>query len=298
MPLSLSEDCKSLHSSCSSMASFMSTLIQDISTTDQTNGDKLTIQIVADNAKLDSNQIQGMPHTQSLVTMQRKRSDKQISRWGHPSVSSRGSDLNLPQWASSGTLGREYRSSENFRKITSDTELLQIPSRKLSPRLTSKTKALPHKKGRQNSSENATWASMDVEPEARSQLFDLSLSLGVAGLDKGKPSGDKAIMVPRRRVSREVESASNAHVSSPTLPMRKSSIETGPSRKDSADSMPTLEENEISLQLTGGPREIGSSERTSSSPRTASAGRRKTRSTSNHLRDPAMSGLNVQIKEK
>jgi hypothetical protein len=219
------------------MASFMSNLIQgSVAHLSHSDYEKFTIDIVDDNAKLDLEHHNEIRHTQSLVVMRRTRSvNKQISRWENQYAPARMSDLNLSSGhhfknpsLSSSTGSSRNNSMPRFQKSTSESLLLKLPTRKESPRLTSRTKAPTYQKGGKKPSTNAIWTAADVAPTSHSNIFDLTVSLSpqpsdlVVEAPSAKSMGDAAILVPRRRISKDPDDYFEL---GPSLPRRKASLD-------------------------------------------------------------------------
>lgn len=155
------------NSSCSSMASFLNDLLQE------KGGGRVTpdqIDIVDDNAKREFDFSGAVPRCRSLVSLRRQRSGRQLSRWSSK-YERKDSDPNLM------TLGNRSSSPMNgFRKCTSDTTLLTLPARTVSPKLTCRA-AIGGSRSSGRSG-NATWSQADVQQSSRRpNLFDLTITL-------------------------------------------------------------------------------------------------------------------------
>ncbi len=186
------------NSSCSSMASFMSCLLQDnFERFDVQPEHHFQINIVDDNAKIGTRRDRDIPRCNSLVTMRRQRSGRQLSRWSN-SYQPRDSDQSLM------TFGRRRapRGSGGLQKSTSDTMLLQLPARSESPRLPSREESIATSIGR---SGNATWSDADVEKSnrrvERSEMFDLALDISLS--DCGRTMRPNLFLNPLSTVSLE-----------------------------------------------------------------------------------------------
>ena len=230
------------------MASFMASLIQGtIAMSNAADGEKFTVDIVDDNAKLNLDHRHGIRYTQSLVAIRRNRSEnRQVSRWENQIPATRVSEPFLST-SNSHRLKNPALASSNFKrkvfqKSTSEGIIMQMPMRSESPRLSSKTHAFSNHKAGKKTLENATWTSADVTPSIGSKLFDLVLSPEPSHmLDQttanAKSLGDTAILLPQRRVSKEP----NEHEFSPAPPRRKKSLE------ETDDSIEVLEEVETEI---------------------------------------------------
>jgi len=213
-----------------SMRSFMTSLIQGgKAVSNQVDGDKFTVDIVDDNAKLDLGLHRGNRSTQSLMAMMRNPSEnRQLLRWENHHVPDRASDIALFSSHTGPRLSHpDLLSSSNmrnlFHKSTSESMLMPMPMRTESPRFTSKTVAIsdpPDKKATGNASRaphkktsgNATWAPADVAPTTQPKLFDLALSLS-------RTRQDSAVLLPQRRTYKQTHEPELG----PSPPTRKKS---------------------------------------------------------------------------
>lgn len=139
----------------SSMSSFLSELF-DYHGFSFPNGDgEVEIHIVDDNAKSKQDKCASI----RLVTLRHSRSEKQVNRWGHndfkyiPRVES---DHSLAQPSILRTKQFSTKAENTIRATASDTMLLKMPTRKISPRLV--------KPGLSSSSntKNANWDKSDL----------------------------------------------------------------------------------------------------------------------------------------
>jgi hypothetical protein len=241
----LMQESQSGSSGFATMASFMSSLIQgSIAISNAADGEKFTVDIVDDNAKLNLDHHHGIRYTQSLVAMRRNRSEnRQVSRWENQIPPARVSEPFLST-SNSHRLKNPALATSNFKrkvfqKSTSEGIIMQMPMRSDSPRLSSKTHEISYQKAGKKALGNATWTSADVTPSGGSKLFDLVLSPGPSNMlaqaaANAKSLGDTAILLPQRRISKEP----NEHEFSPAPPRRKKSLE------ETEDSNEVLEEVE------------------------------------------------------
>lgn len=170
--------------SCSSMASFMSALLEEKMPRDSScEGFTVNVDIIEDNPTIKSPEQSenNIRRCQSLVTMRRRSrySSRQVSRWSNTfEPNHERSDPNL-------FLGTS-RSSDNYcsgmasRRVAS-TESLQLPKRMESPR-TFREEYLGGTRPKHNSSNNAGWSKEDVlqsnqRSDRLSQLFNMTLTL-------------------------------------------------------------------------------------------------------------------------
>jgi hypothetical protein len=183
----LSEQTDSANESCPSLASFVASLLQEkMHDSFKSSGfDRITVDIIDDNvihSKAES--LRSMPRCrQSLVTMRRQRSTRQLSRWEN-TFQPHDSDPNLMRLSSSLNEGRRVQP-----KRAMSEGALQIPQRRESPRLPSR---LPAKSKKISS--NARWT-VDADRNSRqpsmriSELFDETLKLSPETEESSHASG-------------------------------------------------------------------------------------------------------------
>eukprot|EP00934_Nitzschia_sp_Nitz4_P007614 Nitzschia sp. Nitz4//scaffold90_size81538//44582//45352//NITZ4_005322-RA/size81538-exonerate_est2genome-gene-0.19-mRNA-1//1//CDS//3329560020//7604//frame0 len=220
----------------SSLSSFMSGLLKENIKKLEDRDDRVSVHIVEDNAK--ALEFQLPLRCRSLVSMERRRSPKPDCRWssGNNGSSNKLSSRSNPQPRRGSNTAPAERT---LRTSTSDTELLRIPQRHTSPRITKGTVAPLSSK----SSPNATW-NQSVPQKKKINLFDSFLQLSspeehaevkrsrrptrtltppcnALATPLTRPSNTKMAVKSHRGVSQFNPSEQQCHVKKSSLPRQK-----------------------------------------------------------------------------